>query len=294
MVMALVFAILAPCIWAFMNVLDKYVIVHKVQKPLSFAAVAGLANLTIGVVLAIFLNWSDIQLKDTVFSVISGILFGAQFFFYYLILQKEDVSHFVGLLYIYPIIIAILSFLLLHERLSLFSYLGMIITLSGIVILSVRVSQLKWQTGIWMLISMIVVVSLYEFNIKVSTEKLPELNGVSITGIFAGLTALTILFKNENRRWFWSELKNIKWAYLIETFTFLGILTTYLAMSGLSATIVSSMASIQPLAVLLFESAMERKFGKMTRDKSFRHKLLPLSLVVVGIFLLYLPEALKR
>jgi drug/metabolite transporter (DMT)-like permease len=294
MILALVFAVISPCVWAFMNVLDKYVIAHKVQKPLSFAAVAGLANLTIGLVLAVFLNWSHVQFKDTIFSIISGILFGAQFFFYYLILQKEDVSHFVGLLYVYPIIIAILSFFFLHERLSLLSYLGMVITLGGIVILSVRVSQLKWQSGIWMLISMIVVVSLYEFNIKVSLENLPELNGVSITGIFAGLTALTILFKRENRRWFLSELKNIKWAYLTETFTFLGILTTYLAMSGLSATIVASMSSIQPLAVLLFEGVMDRKFGKMTRDKSFGRKLVPLALVVAGIFLLYLPEALKR
>ena len=97
MVTALVFALLTPWVWGFSNILDKYVIVHKVKNPLSFAVVAAVVNIVIGLVLAVFLDWSGVSFMDYLYPVIAGFLLGLQFYFYFLILQKEDVSHFYKL-----------------------------------------------------------------------------------------------------------------------------------------------------------------------------------------------------
>ncbi len=182
-----------------MNIFDKFVISRKVKNPLSFVIVAGLVNLAIGIVLALFLNWTNIALTDLFFPAIAGIIFGSDFFLYYYLLKKEDVSNIIGFVYFYPIIVAILSFLFLNEVLSLISYLGMGLILLGVLLLSVKTHKIRlWTTG-WMLISLILLVACYEFFIKVATIKLPELNGISISHIFIGLLILPGLLNKKIR-----------------------------------------------------------------------------------------------
>jgi hypothetical protein len=57
-------------------------------------------------------------------------------------------------------------------------------------------------------------------------------------------------------------------------------------MVGLPATIVSSIAAIQPLAVLIFEKIAQKLFGHMVKDSHILPKLIPISLIVIGVILL--------
>ncbi|MDD5749448.1 MAG: EamA family transporter [Patescibacteria group bacterium] len=286
----LIFAIISPFIWGFMNVLDKFVVSHRVKNTLSFTIVAGIVNLAIGIILALFLNWTNIAINDLLFPAIAGLIFGSQFFLYYYMLGKEDVSNVIGFVYVYPIIVAILSFLFLNEKLSLISYFGMSMILLGVIFLSVKAKQIRLKVSLWMIISLIIVVALYEFFIKIATNNLPELNGIAISSICVGLIILPGLFNKKIRLGFPKELKNIKWALLNESLTFLGIFTTYFAMAGLPATIVSSIAATQPFAVLILESIAHKIGIKISVENNFNKNIAPILLIVFGVVLLYLPE----
>src|SRR5437016_1194511 len=104
MIFALIFAFLAPIFWALMNVLDKFVISQKVKNALSFAAVAGIVNILYGFILALSLDWSNVGFEAMLCPVVTGALLGLQFYVYFIILQREDVSHFIGLMFVYPAI----------------------------------------------------------------------------------------------------------------------------------------------------------------------------------------------
>lgn len=290
---SLIFAVISPFVWASMNILDKFVVSHRAKNPLSFGMVAGFVNLAIGIVLALFLNWPSITRADLFFPALVGIALGSQFFFYYLLLQKEDVSDVIGFIYVYPIIIAILSYLFLNERLSLISYLGTFIILLGATTLSVKSKKIRSKFTLWSIVSLIVVVALYEFFIKIATTNLPELNGIAVSQMFVGITVLLGLFNKKIRTGFPRELKNIKWAMLNETTTFLGMFTTYFAMSGLPATIVSSIAAAQPLAVLILEAFVNKIGLKISKNTDFHKKIIPISLIVLGVIVLYLPELIN-
>ncbi len=293
LIIPLSMAVLSPVIWGLMNVLDKTIVTHKIKKPLTYASIAGLVNLVLGIILASFLDWSKVSASSLVYPIIAGILLGGQFYLYYLILAKEDVSHMVGILYIYPVIVAILSFFFLNETLSSFGYIGMFLILAGVLMISDRVRRLKLKASLWMIMTTILVVALDDIFIKVSTNHLPELNGIAISCIFIGLTILPVLFAKGVRKYFRGEFKNFKWAFLSESLTFLGIFTLYFAMSGLSATFVSSVAATQPLAVLFFEKIFHKSGARICRDVEFLPKLIPIILIVLGIILLYLHEILK-
>ncbi|MFA6466558.1 MAG: EamA family transporter [Patescibacteria group bacterium] len=288
----LIFAIISPFIFGLMNVLDKFVVSHRVKNPLSFVIVAGIVNFTMGIILSIFLDWSDITIKDLFFPAIVGLIFGLEFFLYYYILIKDDISNVVGMVYVYPIIVALLSFLVLNERLSAIAYIGMLFILLGVIFLSIKDKKIKLKMSLWMMISLIFIVALYEFFIKIATNNLPELNGIAISSICIGLAILPGLFNKKIRLGFPAELKNLKWAVLNESLTFLGILTTYFAMAGLPATIVSSIAATQPLTVLILESSANKVGIKMSIENNFSKKIIPILMIVIGVILLYSSEIL--
>ena len=286
LIISLFFAIISPFIWGFMNLIDKFIISHRVKNVQSFAFIAAFINFLSGIVLALFLSW-NYNLKDLFPSLISGIIMGTQFYIYYLIVEKEDSSNYVSLIYSYPLVVGLLSYFFLNEKLPLIAYFGMILIILGITLLSLKSNKLKIKIFSWMMLYMIISTAVYEFFIKMSTNNLPELNGLAITIGICGLVALPLALNKKIRKWISKEFKHIPWALFSEALTFLGILTTYYAMTGLPATIVSSIAAIQPLAVLFMEKVFHFFNIKIAVNPSIRKRLLPISLIVLGVILLY-------
>lgn len=286
---ALILAIISPFIWAIMNLVDKYVVDKKVKNPLSFVIISGFINLFIGLVLAIFSDWSlTIAFSDLIFPALAGIIFGLQYYLYFYVISKEDVSNVIGLVYIYPLFIAILSFFFLNEKLSLYGYMGMFLVILGAVMLSTNVNKLKSKILSLGIFFLIVTTALYEFLFKVTTNNLPELNGLAITQIFIGLSIMLGFFNKKIRIGVIEEIKNFKWILFTEILTFLGVITTFYAMAGLPATIVATIAATQPLAVLLFEKLFHIGGIKLSKDKRIMPKLIPISLIVLGVIILSL------
>jgi drug/metabolite transporter (DMT)-like permease len=273
-----------------MNVLDKYVISQRVKNILSYAFLAGAVNVLLGAVLAFFLDWSGISLKDMLFPLAAGLLLGSQFYAYFRILSKEDVSNLIGFIYVYPILTAILSYIFLGEVISKSGYLGVGLILIGVLMLSIRLKKVKLSISFWWIMGMIIFVALYEFFIKVATINIPVMNGIAISSIGVGLAMVPVIMIAKVRKGLSTEMKNFKWALMIESFTFSAGFATYFAMNSLPATIVVSIAAIQPLAVLFFERIAGQFVGKMTKDKLILPKLAAITVIVIGVILLYISE----
>jgi len=291
--LALILAIVSPCIWGFMNIIDKYSVSHKVKNPLGFSILVGVSQILFGLILAIFLDWGGVSLRLMLPSIIVGILSGTTLFFYYFFMKKEDASNLIGFSYIYPMIVVILSFLFLNEILSFVGYLGVLAILSGAIILSVRMKKIGLKASLWLLAPIILFAGISEFLMKVSTNAISGWNGTSIQLISAGLVVLLLFFNKNMRRQFKAEIKNYKWALLSESIAVFALLTTYFAMTGLPASLVSSVGAIQPLSVLIYEKILHKRVGKIMKDESLKHKLIGILLIVLGVILLYIPELLK-
>ncbi len=270
----------------FVNIFDKYVVVKRVKNPISFTIIGSIISFIISLILIFILDWTGISYKELIVPVFTGILYGFQVLLYYHFLKKEDTSTLVGFVYTYPLIVAVLSFFFLNEILSITSYIGMILIFSGVLMLSVRLKRIKLKVAVWTIISIILITAIYEFFIKITTLNMPEINGFSIQLFISGLVIFTTFFNKKIRKDFFKELKNFKFAIMIEILTIFATLTIYLAMSGLSATIVTSISALQPLAVLFYERIADKLFGKMQRDHLLLPKLSAISLIVLGVVLL--------
>jgi hypothetical protein len=163
----------------------------------------------------------------------------------------------------------------------------MLLIIAGAVMISLRMSDMQSKKGLLLVGSLVIFTGVYEFLVKVSTNALPEMNGLALSLLFFGLVMMAVCIKKKIRKGIKSEFKNMKWAFFNESFTFLAILTLFLAMGGLPATIVSSIAAVQPLAVLFYEGMMHRRFGRMRKDHKITMKFLMLLMVVIGLIIMY-------
>ena len=284
----IIFALLVPLTWAIMNIFDKYSQVHKSNNHLSFAVVAGLMNIALGIIISLFLDWSSVELIDLIAPALAGTMLGIQAYVYYLIIKKEDVSHFIGLMFIYPVFVAILSFLFFSEVISFIGYLGMALTLIGSLTISVRLNKIKLKVSAWMIAGVIATVIAYDLLVKKAVTSIPALNGMAISCIFLGIAILPALLKSSVRKGLKFEIKNWHWAIYSEGLTFIAIGLTYLAMKGLPVTIVSSLGATQPLILLVLERIADRWHGKMMRDHLLLPKLGSILFIVAGVVLLYI------
>lgn len=284
----LVCAICSPFFEALMNITDKFVISSRVRKPMSYAVVEGAVNLSLGILLALCLDWSVVtSWKVIMYPAIAGVIYGLQYYIYYHLLAKEDVSTVVGLIYLYPVIVALLSFVFLGEKFSLITYGGIALILVGGLMLSLKGMSFKGGSGLWLIAAMVLSVALFEFIMKLATVELPVLQGLAVMLICIGLTLELALFHGETRRGVPTEFKNLPWVLLGNSLALGGMATLYFAMAGMPATIVSTICATQPLLVLFLEKLFHAFGITKCNDVRLLPKLIPVSIMVCGIIMLY-------
>lgn len=271
-----------------MNVFDKYVVSHKVKSPIGYTVVVGMVNTTLNILIALLLNWTGILPKDIFFPALSGILIGIAAFFYILILEKEDMSHMAGFIYTYPLLVALLSFFFLSEKLPSIAYLGVALIITGTLLMSLRFKHVHFETNALFILMLVITTALNEFFIKIATYNISIWQGIVINNIFCGLTLLCSLFYKPVWPKFFLELKNSKYELISAMLVFGGVSTLFFAMAQLPATIVSSIAAIQPIAVLFFETIVDKFIGKITKDKKILPKTIAIAMITAGVVLLYL------
>ncbi len=286
-------AILSPFFFALTNVWDKYIVVHRVKNALSYAVIDGLTIFVYSIILSVFVSWAGVSLNALLIPAVIGVLYGASTLAYYYVIQKEDVTHFIGLLYVYPILVAFMSFLFLNEVIPLVGYIGMILTVSGAVLMTTRIKKFNSKVFLYLAV-MVVLSAVGEFLVKVSTSHVPELNAIAISDLFLGLTLFCVAFFIPKIR---SGIKyefthNLHLSVISQIVWVFAIITLFYAMAGLPATIVASLGVLQPLFVLVMERIADSYIGKISRDTLLLPKLGAILLIIIGIALLTMSGAL--
>ena len=72
MVSPWIFALLSPLIFALMNIMDKYVMAHKVKRAYGYIIIGGAVNLVYGVAVGLFLPWQNISIIEAGYSALAG------------------------------------------------------------------------------------------------------------------------------------------------------------------------------------------------------------------------------
>jgi len=282
----IILAILSPFFFALMNVYDKYFIEKRMKNMYSYWFIVGCITVVYSIILAFFLDWRTITLKDYILPAIIGIMWCIQTYLYIRILQKEDAAPTTGLFYLYPLIVVGLSYIFLHEVISWYGYIGIGLSVLGAIFISLRLKKISFHSKAWYIIAMIILIGLGEFIMKVAVNNINAWNAFAITIFVEGLLTCLFIFRKDTRKYLSAESGNIHWLLIGEAVTFAAISSMYLAMSGLPASIVAGIATVQVLFVVFLERICDKFIGKISRDHYLLPKLIPIILIFLGLVLL--------
>ncbi len=284
---ALILAIISPVFWALTNIIDKFLVSNKLKNYYSYMFLAGIFHIMISLVLALFIDWSGFSLRLGIFSIISAAALGFQIYFYLWLMKREDVSSIIGLVYVYPLFIALLSFLFLNETISLIGYFGMFFAIIGVLILSHKKEGSIFGKASFLFFFIFLSLSVvYEFFIKISTNNLNYWQGFVIGEFVLGMIIGLSVFSKKTRTDLRYDVKHAGWILLAEASLLLGILTSYASLTVIQVTIFSSLATAQPLLVLFFEFFVNKRIKGFASDIEWSKKTWGIVLICLGVVLL--------
>lgn len=139
----LIFALLAPILWAFTNVIDKFLLEKHIRNPISYEIFITIFNL-IGIITVLLIARVSTDLYGAFLSIISGGISVIAVVFYNNSMIHEEASRVIPIVYFSSIFVSILAYVFLGEFFNLEKYLGIIFIFLGGVLISYKKIDKKW------------------------------------------------------------------------------------------------------------------------------------------------------
>ena len=131
--------LMSAAIAGLVGISDKTAMYKYARTPLTLPLLIGMAQSTVGIVIISVSGIPDeATFEATGYAVISGVLFGLGGILGQRILFTQEVSRTVPIQQAAPIFAALMAIFLLNESISLLQWLGIVATVSGCALLSIR------------------------------------------------------------------------------------------------------------------------------------------------------------
>lgn len=141
----LLFALMAPFLWALTNVLDSALRRHFIKDELAFTWVTSAARLPFVVLLLLFGGFQIPPFPASVFLFLGGVLWTLPFLFYYKAMEIEEPSRIALLMQLVPVFTLTIAYFALGERLTFFQSTAFILLILGGGLAGVRRFEKQWH-----------------------------------------------------------------------------------------------------------------------------------------------------
>ena len=291
----LIFALLAPVLWGFSNVLDCAIRREFVKNDTAITFFLAATRLPILIVFFIIIGFEIPPINAVFFILLGGMMWMSPYILYYKAIEFEEPSRVVLVMQTAPIFVLSISFFAIGETLAFYQLLAFILIIIGGILASIKKLEGIWRfsRAFWMLI---LATFLWAVSDVIFKKFEPEFNGFlsALTFYFLGsfLTAplmLAIPTAREKILKSFSGLPSRAWTLLIID-QILGISGSFAFAYALTlgkASLTSAIISIQPLIVILFSLLLSRFIKEVTAED-----LSKTTLIFKGASLLFIVSVL--
>ncbi|MEZ4668424.1 MAG: EamA family transporter [Anaerolineae bacterium] len=167
-----VYALLAPMVFIVVNFIDKLIVEKEIRNPLSLPPFVGVVAALSGIIMWIVTGFPVLELRDMLLVMSAGALHGAAATFYYKALSLEETSKLVILFQLQPVVLLVLSFLVLGEKISPQQLVGFVIILSAAIALSInrQAGKLRPSAAMWYAVAVVCLTSAASIIFKFVVE----------------------------------------------------------------------------------------------------------------------------
>ncbi len=293
----LLFAVMYPFLYALVNVLDKFLLEKRIKNYYSYGVIVGFIGLTTA-----FIVWMLIGMpKVWPFSVwavafLAGVAYGVSLFIYYHLFsyEKSEATRIVGIVYIFPAFVAVISRIFLGEQLTLIKYLAIMIAIVGAVLLGIEKTKKRFKLthAFWLMILGAFVLAIVDVSNKYVVENIPYWETFVLLSIFTSSVLITPIASKQVRRNLATTTKSLPIILLAQSCSIGAALAFLAAAARTQIAIVSAMGTLQPVfvfAIVLLSSIFApRLLKEVITPGVIAYKLLGIACVVTGAIVLSL------
>ncbi len=290
----IVLALLAAFFYSFESILDKVAVSRQLKNPTEANIIGGGTLFLSLIVIGVIGGGTFAPFWVALICLGSGIVAHAVNWFYYIALSKEEVSRVMPVYALMPVITSVFAFFILGEQFSVQTYIGIILVVSGAILISVKqhAGGFRLSKGlIFVLLS-----ATFAASRTIITKYVDGAAGdwtiVLWTGL-GGLMAVVITelahrHKKIQRR----EYSGVR--VLIGAGMLGGVAMTSFMLAVLNgpASLASALVEVQPVFVLIIASIFAAQFPELSDEVVTRRvvlqKILAVVVIAAGAFLVSL------
>ena len=276
--MWLFYAFLCPILTALSNVVDKIATDRHAPEPRALNALHSLPFLLLSLAL---IATNPLPAGALLPAAAAGLIMTFSYIAYFKMLRETDVSRAIGLVYTFPVFVAVGAFLLFNEPFTLQKTAGVLLVAVGATILATEKLRLLPVRAL----ALILAVSLTEAAIELLQKgAVGNANALAVTGIVGlafGLTSLLAAQPSELIKA--AKSKTIAYATASGTFLAAAWLAFILAISQAQVSVVASISAIHPLAVLVVAAIVAKKAAIKLDTADAAQKTLGILLTMAGV-----------
>ena len=132
-------SILTAVTFALVSITDKLLISHYMPGFRSFGAWLGIVAFTVGMMLVLAVPASrEVEVTQALASFGTGFIWGLGLALFFLGMRSQEISRAVSVYSVHPIFVAVLASVLLDERLGVVQWGAVVITVAGVMLVSVQ------------------------------------------------------------------------------------------------------------------------------------------------------------
>ncbi len=296
--MWILFAFLAPALYAVAEIFDEYLSNHGFKNTTSLIFLASLLNFVF-VPILFLIQTPVMPPAHLIWPIIGVALTNLLYLFpYYKSLRIEDTSIVSAFFSMGKIIIPIFAFLFVGEVLEIKQYIGIAVIILGNVFLALHKSKqkMKLSKAFYMILYASTLLAIEGILFKYMFEQ--GLGWSTAMGgqlLMAGtLAVIGLLLYSKTRKQIWEDRhhfrKSIRLFFTEELFTFLGLGAETFAISIAPVSLVKGVGMVVPIFVLSYTVMIKRYSPKSFHEDvhllTIVKKALIFGMIILGLFLI--------
>jgi drug/metabolite transporter (DMT)-like permease len=291
-----IFTFVATILWAAGVVIDKYVLTKHIQDPFSYQLL--LIIVEAPVMLPLLFTSTSTAFPWSLLGIIGGLGMYPGLILYFKAMAIEESSRVISLWYTGTIFVPIFAYVFLKEKLSLPSYLGIILLVASAMFISYRKEEGKKAVispALGLILTSGIVFAGYEVLTKYVLGALDYFSYFAWNFVGTAILGLALFCLPKIRHNFLNDIQKVNRTVLLWRIinTSIGLTATvlyYIAISSGPVSLVSATASFEPFFVfaitLVLSLFVPRILKEETGKKVVAVKGLALILIIVGAWLI--------
>ena len=294
-------AIVSSFIFAFVAVLDKYLLAHALPNVRIFYLSVGLIQILMGLIILAIFPWnSNPPMTTMLLALLSGAIWGAGLMLMFFCMSRLEVSRVIPIYHTSPVFVTIMALAFLGETLSLFQGTGILLAVSGAALIPMKPSATSQNTGNPKLYLLVLLASILTASANVTYKySLEDISFWNLTALrsFSLGAVLIIGGYHYNLRQTVREITRKSYLplyILIFTEAMLAPIAMITMLKSLAlgpVSLASTLLSTRPFFVLIISGVLSTRYMNILNEPIDRRtlpiKLFSITLIFIGICLIY-------